>query len=160
MAVCLPVPEELRLPAGPLLAVVDQAAADRRVSVTALLGETGQKLYARARAAGTATLGQVEDTCDRLGCHPYELYGAAYQRLAIASAPGPLEPEATVTAWHPAVCARPGCVAPIQSGDPVGLVGDVGPCCAGCCGLDCHETQRGEVTTVTTTRSGRKEKAA
>jgi hypothetical protein len=161
MAACLPVPEALRLPAGPLLAAVDQAAADRRVSVTALLGETGQKLYARARAAGTATLGQVEDTCDRLGCHPYELYGAAYQRLAIASAPGPLEPEATVTAWHPAACARPGCERPIQPGELVGLVGDVGPCCAGCCGVDRHPTQRGEATTpAATAASATKERAA
>ena len=154
------VPEALRLPAAPLLAAVGQAAHDRRTSISDLLGKSGQKAYARARAAGTATLGQVEDTCDRLGCHPYQLYGPAYQRLAIAAVPGPLDPEVTVTAWHQAACARPGCDRPIQPGEPVGLVGDVGPCCAGCCGLDRHQTQRGEATTVTTTRSGPKEKAA
>jgi hypothetical protein len=155
-----PIPEALRLPAAPLLAAVDQAAADRHLSVTALLGETGQKAYARARAAGTATLGQVEDTCDQLSCHPYELYGPAYQRLAIASAPGPLEPESTITAWHQATCARPGCSQTIQPGESVGLVGDVGPCCAGCCGFDRHQTQRGAAATLTTTCSGPKEKAA
>jgi hypothetical protein len=78
------VPEALRLPAAPLLAAVDQATHDRRTSVTDLLGKSGQKVYARARSAGAATLAQVEAVCDRLGCHPYELYGAAYQRLALS----------------------------------------------------------------------------
>jgi hypothetical protein len=130
------VPEALRLPAAPLLAAVDQAAHDRRTSVSDVLGKSGQKAYARARAAGTATLAQVEAVCDRLGCHPYELYGAAYQRLALANGSGPLEPEVTVTAWHLAACTRPSCARPIRPGELVGLVADVGPCCAGCCGLD------------------------
>src|SRR4029453_2550874 len=69
-----PTPEALRLPAGPLLAAVDQAASDRGVSLSDLLGNTGQKTYTRVRQAGAATLAQVEDTCDRLGCHPYQLY--------------------------------------------------------------------------------------
>jgi hypothetical protein len=155
-----PTPEALRLPAGPLLAAVDQAANDRGVSLSDLLGNTGQKTYTRVRQAGTATLAQVEDTCDRLGCHPYQLYGPAYQRLAIASTPGPLEAEATVTAWHAAACARPGCQRPIQPGELVGLVGDVGPCCAGCCGLDRRPTQRGEATPAATAASARKEQAA
>jgi len=128
------VPEALRLPAAPLLAAVGQAAHDRRTSVSDLLGKSGQKAYARARAAGTATLAQVEAVCDRLGCHPYELYGSAYQRLALASGSGPLGPEVTVTAWHLAACTRPGCARPIRPGELVGLVADVGPCCAG--GLD------------------------
>jgi hypothetical protein len=130
------VPEALWLPAAPLLAAVDQAAHDRRTSVSDLLGKSGQKAYARARAAGTATLAQVEAVCDRLGCHPYELYGAAYQRLALASGSGPLEPEVTVTAWQQAACARPGCHKSIRPGELVGLVADVGPCCAGCCGSE------------------------
>jgi hypothetical protein len=159
MAPSVPTPDRLRLPASPLVAAVDQAAADRHVSVSDLLGNTGQKLYARVRAAGTATLGQIEDTCDRLGCHPYELYGPAYQRLAIAAVPGPLEPEATVTAWHQAACARPGCDRPIQPGEPVGLVGDVGPCCAGCCGHDPCRPQRAEATAATSPPPG-KEQAA
>src|SRR5512132_3611831 len=125
------VPEALRLPAAPLLAAVDQAAHDRRTSVSDVLGKSGQKAYARARAVRKVTLAQVETVCDRLGCHPYELYGPAYQRLALASGSGPLEPEVTVTAWHLAACTRP-----IRPGELVGLVADVGPCCAGCCGLD------------------------
>ena len=116
------IPEALRLPAAPLLAAVDQAAHDRRTSVSDLLGNSGQKAYARARAAGTATLAQVEAVCDRLGCHPYELYGPAYQRLALASGSGPLEPEVTVTAWHQAACARPGCHQP----DPARRAGRAG----------------------------------
>jgi hypothetical protein len=154
------IPEALQLPAAPLLAAVDQAAHDRNVSVSELLGNTGQKVYARASQAGTATLAQVEGICDRLGCHPYQLYGPAYQRLAIASTPGPLEAEATVTAWHAAACARPGCQRPIQPGELVGLVGDVGPCCAGCCGLDRRPTQRGDATPAATAASARKEQAA
>jgi hypothetical protein len=148
MAAYAPIPEALRLPATPLLAAVEQAARDRGVSPNALLGNTGQKACARARAAGTVTLAQVEATCDRLGCHPYELYGATYQHLAIASAPGPLEPQATVTAWHQATCARPGCAHPISPGEPVGLVADVGPCCAACCGLDPEDAKAPPATTT------------
>ena len=130
------VPEALRLPAAPLLAAVDQAAHDRRTSVSDVLGKSGQKAYARARAVRKVTLAQVETVCDRLGCHPYELYGPAYQRLALASGSGPLEPEVTVTAWQQAACARPGCHKSIRPGELVGLVADVGPCCAGCCGSE------------------------
>jgi hypothetical protein len=136
MTAFTPVPDALRLPAAPLLAAVERAARGRGVSPSALLGNTGYHAYARARRAGAVTLRQAEATCDRLGCHPYELYGNAYQRLALSSAPGPLEPVATVTAWHQAVCARAGCGRPIGPGDPVGLVRDVGSCCAACCGLD------------------------
>ena len=132
----IPIPEALRLPASPLLTAVDQAADDRRVSSSDLLGNTGQKAYARARQVGTASLAQVEAVCDRLGCHPFELYGPAYQRLALTSGPGPLEPEVTVTAWQQAACARPGCHKSIRPGELVGLVADVGPCCAGCCGSE------------------------
>jgi hypothetical protein len=158
---CSPIPEALRLPAGPLVAAVDQAAADRRVSASDLLGNSGQKAYARARQAGSATLVQVEAVCDRLGCHPFELYGPAYQRLAVASGPGPMEPEVTVTAWHPASCARPGCDRPIRPGEPVGLVGDVGPCCAACCGLDHSATpERADATAAATSPPPRKDQAA
>jgi hypothetical protein len=136
MARYQPIPQALRLPAGPLLAAVDHAARGRETTVVRLLGRTGQKAYDRARQAGTLTLRQVEDLCDRLGCHPFELYGPAYQRLAIAAAPGPLEAEVTLTAWHDATCARPGCGRLIRPGDPAGLVSDIGPCCAACCGLD------------------------
>jgi hypothetical protein len=138
MARYAPTPRAQRLPAAPLLAAVDHAARGRQTTVVRLLGRTGQKAYYRARQAGTLTLRQVEDLCDRLSCHPFELYGPAYQRLAIAAAPGPLDPEATVTAWHQATCARPGCGRPIRPGERVGLVSDVGPCCAVCCGLDAH----------------------
>ena len=151
------IPEALQLPVGPLLAAVDQAAHDRGISASDLLGNTGQKAYARARAAGTATLAQAETVCDRLGCHPYELYGPAYQRLAIASGPGSLQPEVTVTAWHQASCARPGCAQPIRVGESVGLVADVGPCCASCCGLDPRQADRPAAAGATPPR---KERAA
>ena len=156
----IPIPEALRLPAGPLLTAVDQAADDRRVSSSDLLGNTGQKAYARARQVGTASLAQVEAVCDRLGCHPFELYGPAYQRLALTSGPGPLEPEVTITAWHQATCARPGCTQPIQPGELVGLVTDVGPCCAGCCGLDPGQTQRAEAPAASASPPPGKEQAA
>jgi hypothetical protein len=160
MAAHAPTPEALRLPAGPLLAAVDQTAHDRGVSVTALLGDTGQQAYARARHADTATLAQVEGICDRLGCHPYELYGPAYQRLALTSGPGPLKPEAAITAWHEAACARPGCDQPIRLGELVGLVADVGPCCAGCCDLDHRQPQQAEAPAETANASSEKEQAA
>jgi hypothetical protein len=143
------IPEALRLPAAALLAAVDQAAHDRRTSVSDLLGKSGQKAYARARAVGNVTLAQVETVCDRLGCHPHELYGPAYQRLALASGSGPLEPEVTVTAWHLAACTWPGCARPISPGETVGLVADVGPCCAACCGLDPEDAKAPPATSTT-----------
>jgi hypothetical protein len=149
MAAFTPAPEALRLPAGPLLAAVDQAAHRRGTTPRGLLDPTGYQAYARARRAGTVTLHQAEATCDRLGCHPYELYGATYQRLALSSVPGPLEPEATVTAWHQAVCARAGCSQPIRPGERVGLVRDVGPCCAACCDLDPGDATAPPATTPT-----------
>jgi hypothetical protein len=126
-------PAALRLPAAPLLAAVDRAAHGH--SPRRLLGEAGHAAYRRVRRAGTASLRQVEDLCDRLGCHPFELYGQAYQRLALSSVPGPLTADVVVTAWHPAVCDRPGCGRPIRPGEVVGLVGEVGACCAACCDL-------------------------
>ena len=143
---CPPIPELLRLPAGPLLAAVDQAAHDRGVSASDLLGNSGQKAYARVRQVGSATLAQVEAVCDRLGCHAFELYGPAYQRLALASGSGPLEPEVTVTAWHLAACTQPSCHQSIRPGELVGLVGEVGPCCVRCCGLDPRQPQRAEAS--------------
>jgi hypothetical protein len=154
------IPEALRLPAAPLLAAVDQAAHHRRTSVSDLLGKSGQKTYARARAVRNVTLAQVETVCDRLGCHPYELYGPAYQRLALASGSGPLEPEVIVTAWHLAACTRPGCARPIRPGEPVGLVADVGPCCAGCCGLDPEDAKAPPATSTTTTPPPQEDQAA
>jgi hypothetical protein len=155
-----PIPDALRLRAAPLLAAVERAARGRGVTPRALLGNTGYQTFARARLAGTVTLRQAEATCDRLGCHPYELYGAAYQRLALASAPGPLDPDATVTAWHDATCARPGCGRPIRPGHPVGLVSDVGPCCAACCGLDAHKAHESAGATAATATPRPRESAA
>ena len=128
-------PGRLRLPAGPLLAAIERAVRGREITLVGLLGRSGQRAYDRARRAGTLSLRQAEDLCDALGCHPFELYGQEYQRLALASSPGPLEADAAVTAWHETECARPGCARPIRPGELVGLVGEVGACCAGCCGL-------------------------
>jgi hypothetical protein len=128
-------PAAMRLPAGPLVAAVTEAGRRRQRGLRQVLGSAGHAAYRRVRRTGTASLRQVEDLCDRLGCHPYELYGQAYQRLALAGVPGPFTPEVVVTAWHEAVCGRPGCGRPIQPGERVGLVGEVGACCAGCCDL-------------------------
>ena len=87
-------PAALRLPAAPLLAAVRQAASGRGRSLSGLLGDAGYHAYKRIRRAGTASLRQVEDLCD-----------------------------------------RPGCGRPIRPGERVGLVGEVGACCAACCDL-------------------------
>jgi hypothetical protein len=136
-------PVALRLPAGPLLAAVDRAAHGRGRNPRRLLGEAGHAAYRRVRRAGTASLRQVEDLCDRLGCHPFELYGQAYQRLALAAVPEPLTPNAVVTAWHQAACGRPGCDRPIHPGELVGLVGEIGACCAACCDLTPAQAEQG-----------------
>jgi len=136
-------PAALRLPAAPLLAAVDQAARGRGRSLQRLLGDAGCVAYRRVHRAGTASLRQVEDLCDRLGCHPFELYGQAYQRLALSAVPGLLTPDVVISAWHPAACDRPGCGQPIRPGDPVGLVGEVGACCAACCDLTTPAAGRG-----------------
>jgi hypothetical protein len=47
----------------------------------------------------------------------------------------PLRPMAVVTAWYPTLCRHPACAYRSDSGEPVGLVSRLGPCCAGCCGL-------------------------
>jgi hypothetical protein len=128
-------PAAMRLPADPLVAAVTETTRQRRCGLNRLLGSAGSATYRRVRRSGTASLRQVEDLCDRLGCHPYQLYEQAYQRLALAAIPGPLSPEVVVTAWHAAACGRPGCARPIHPGERVGLVGEVGACCAGCCDL-------------------------
>jgi len=40
-----------------------------------------------------------------------------------------------VTAWYPTLCRNPGCGHRSVVGEPVGLVAEVGPCCAACTGL-------------------------
>ncbi len=46
-----------------------------------------------------------------------------------------------VTAWYPTLCRNPGCGHRSDVGDPVGLVAEVGPCCATCIGQ--HPDDRG-----------------
>jgi hypothetical protein len=128
-------PAAMRLPAGPLVTAVTEATRLPGRGLRWVLGSAGSACYRRVCRTGTASLRQVEDLCDRLGCHPYELYGQAYQRLALTAIPGPLTPEVVVIAWHEAVCGRPDCARPIHPGERVGLVGEVGACCAGCCDL-------------------------
>jgi hypothetical protein len=93
----------VRLPAGPLLAPLDRLIdrggwcrldeqSDRGKNITELLGENGSKAYYRARAEGSATLHTIEAFCDRLGWHPYELYGDAYDKAAFEGLPDDFDP--------------------------------------------------------------------
>ncbi|HZD67496.1 MAG TPA: hypothetical protein VFA45_00805, partial [Actinomycetes bacterium] len=77
-------PNRQHLPATPVLEAIDSYATRRRLSLHALLGPAGCRSLQRARQSGEVTLVTVEDFCDRLGLHPRELYGDAYDRAAFA----------------------------------------------------------------------------
>ncbi len=47
----------------------------------------------------------------------------------------PLRPMAVVAAWYPTLCRHPACGYRSDPGEPVGLVSQLGPCCAACCTL-------------------------
>jgi len=42
---------------------------------------------------------------------------------------------AVVAAWYPTLCRHPACGYRSDPGEPVGLVSQLGPCCAACCTL-------------------------
>jgi hypothetical protein len=82
-----------RLPAGPLLAVIEERVT-ARTSLQGLLGEAGAGAYRRAckgRDRGqdpTLAVPQIEALCERLCVHPWAVYrgawDAAVDRIATA----------------------------------------------------------------------------
>jgi hypothetical protein len=86
-------PNRQRLSAAPLLAVVRSYATRRQLSLEVLFDPAARRAFHRARQSGEVTLLAVENFCDRLGLHPRELYGDAYDRAAftyVASRPTPV----------------------------------------------------------------------
>jgi hypothetical protein len=75
-------PNRQHLPAAPLLAAVRSYATRRQLSLEVLFDPAARRAFYRARQSGELTLVAVEDFCDRLGLHPRELYGDAYDRAA------------------------------------------------------------------------------
>jgi hypothetical protein len=95
-------PVRRRLPAGPLLAAVDQHPAIGRprhgwtMRLKRYVGESGMRAYERAQQEGSLTLYRVERFCDLFGWHPRELYGDAYDAAALAGCPADFDPWAGV----------------------------------------------------------------
>jgi hypothetical protein len=86
-------PNRQHLPAAPLLAAVRSYANRRRLSLEVLFDPAARQALRRGRQSGEMTLLAVESFCDRLGLHPRELYGDAYDRAAftyVARRPTPV----------------------------------------------------------------------
>jgi hypothetical protein len=86
-------PNRQHLPAAPLLEAVTSYATKRQLSLEVLFGQAAHRALQRARRFGEMTLPAVEGFCDRLGLHPRELYGDAYDREAftyVAHRPTPV----------------------------------------------------------------------
>ena len=77
-------PNGQHLPSAPLLQAVSSYATRRQLSIQRLFDQSTRRAFYRARQAGEVTLTTVEDFCDRLGLHPRQLYGDAYDRAAFA----------------------------------------------------------------------------
>jgi len=75
-------PNQQRLPAGPLLTAVGFYATRRQLSLELLFDQAARRTLYRGRQSGELTLNAVESLCERLGLHPRELYGDAYDRAA------------------------------------------------------------------------------
>jgi hypothetical protein len=75
-------PNRQRLSAAPLLAAVRSYATRRQLSLEVLFDQAARRALRRGRRSGEVTLVAVEAFCDRLGLHPRELYGDAYDRAA------------------------------------------------------------------------------
>jgi hypothetical protein len=73
-------PNRQHLPAVPLLEAVTSYATRRQLSLEALFDQAARRALQRGRRSGELTLVAVEGFCDRLGLHPRELYGDAYDR--------------------------------------------------------------------------------
>jgi hypothetical protein len=86
-------PNRQHLPAAPLLEAVTSYATRRQLSLEVLFDPAARRAFYRARQSGEVTLVAVESFCDRLGLHPRELYGDAYDRAAftyVARRPTPV----------------------------------------------------------------------
>jgi hypothetical protein len=77
-------PNLQHLPAAPLVEAVSSYASKRQLSLERLFDQAGRRALQRGRQSGELTLVAVERFCDRLGLHPRELYGDAYDRAAFA----------------------------------------------------------------------------
>jgi hypothetical protein len=75
-------PNQQRLPAGPLLSAASSYATRRQLRLDLLFDQAAQRALYRGRESGELTLNAIERLCDRIGLHPRELYGDAYDRAA------------------------------------------------------------------------------
>jgi hypothetical protein len=83
----------VRLDAAPLVAAIDRAVRTRGISAYKLLGDAGAaNAYENAKARSTITLTVAEELCDRLGWHPRELWGDAYDAAAFVGYSADFDP--------------------------------------------------------------------
>jgi len=86
-------PNRQHLPAAPLIEAVSSYATRRQLSLELLFDQAARRTLYRGRQSGELTLNAVESLCERLGLHPRELYGDAYDRAAftyVARRPEPM----------------------------------------------------------------------
>jgi hypothetical protein len=86
-------PNRQRLSAAPLLAAISSYATRWQLSLEVLFDPAARRALRRARRSSELTLVAVEGFCDRLGLHPRELYGDAYDCAAftyVARRPTPV----------------------------------------------------------------------
>jgi hypothetical protein len=77
-----------RLPAAPLLGVIQQRARLRRQSLRELLGPELFGAYGNAHTSGSISLVTLERFCDEvLGWHPRMVYGEAYDEATLPPSP-------------------------------------------------------------------------
>jgi hypothetical protein len=77
-----------RLPAAPLLRVIQQRAWLRRRSLRELLGPELFGAYGNAHSSGSISLVTLERFCDEvLGWHPRMIYGQAYDEATLPPPP-------------------------------------------------------------------------
>jgi hypothetical protein len=84
--------ETERLPAGPLLAVIDEARAVRGIGLRRFLSSWQVRAYRLAKAEGTVTLYMVGRLCAAIGRCPQEVYGDAYDEAALAGCGADFDP--------------------------------------------------------------------
>jgi hypothetical protein len=97
-----------RLPAAPLLEVVDSIARRRQQSLEELFGvDPGQRnpwplnALREAKASGQVMVTTGEHVCDQLGWHPRMVWGDTYDTTIADTTPHPsAAPPGTPTAWR------------------------------------------------------------
>lgn len=71
-----------RLPAGPLLHALEEAASRHRRGLSGALGigrgDPAWKVWCRMRAEGTVTVRMADRLATRIGVHPAELWGQSW----------------------------------------------------------------------------------